>query len=89
MLLGMSTLFMTYNIRRILLNLSSKDDIMILNRKCTEKKEGNSMTAQIAATPVVKGNEALKILEEANRLPSKKALRGEKKLERIFSKIIK
>lgn len=44
---------------------------------------------QIASTPVLKGNEALKVYEEANRGYSKKAESGFKILEKYFKKLIK
>ena len=47
------------------------------------------MATQIAATPVVKGEEAVRILEEANRKPSDKAEKGVKKLAGIFDKMMK
>ncbi len=47
------------------------------------------MATQIAATPVIKGTEAVKILKEANRVPSGKAEQGAKKLANIFEKMMK
>lgn len=47
------------------------------------------MATQIAATPIVKGKEALKILEEANRKPSKEAKKGAEKLVKTFEKMVK
>lgn len=47
------------------------------------------MATQLAATPVIKGEEAVKILSEANCKPSKEAKKGAKKLEAIFKKMIK
>lgn len=38
------------------------------------------MATQIAATPVIKGAEATKILKEANRKPTKESEKGVKKL---------
>lgn len=46
------------------------------------------MATQIAATPVIKGTEARKIYKEANRLPSKKAKEGAKKISKIFDKMM-
>lgn len=46
------------------------------------------MATQIAATPVVKGKEALDILKEMNRTPSVKAEEGAKKLTDIFEKMM-
>lgn len=51
-------------------------------------KGGNRMATQIAATPVIKGSEAKKIYQEANRKPSPKAEVGAKKLADIFEKIM-
>lgn len=47
------------------------------------------MSTQIAATPVVKGKEAVKIWEEANKVPSEKAEESAKKLADIFEKMMK
>ncbi len=47
------------------------------------------MATQLAATPVVKGKEAIKIWKEANRVPSPKAELGAKKLATIFDKMMK
>lgn len=52
-------------------------------------KGGNRMATQIAATPVIKGSEAKKIYQEANRKPSPKAEVGAKKLAMMFEKMIK
>ena len=59
------------------------------NKKRVLKKEVIRMATQIAATPVIKGTEAKKILQEANRVPSKKAENGAKKLAGIFEKMMK
>ena len=47
------------------------------------------MPTQIAATPVIKGEEAKKIYQEANRKPSPKAEIGAKKLTDMFEKMMK
>lgn len=47
------------------------------------------MATQIAATPVIKGPEAIKILKEANRKPSKESEKGAKKLAEIFDRMMK
>lgn len=47
------------------------------------------MSTQIAATPVIKGEEAKKIYKEANRKPSPKAEVGAKKLADMFEKMIR
>lgn len=47
------------------------------------------MATQIAATPVVKGSEAVRIFKEANRKPSKESEKGAKKLADIFEKMMK
>ena len=54
-----------------------------------KEKEVIRMATQIAATPVIKGTEAVKILKEANRVPSWKAEQGAKKLANIFEKMMK
>lgn len=50
---------------------------------------GVYMATQIAATPVIKGDEARKIYNEANRKPSKEAKKGAKKLDNIFGNMMK
>ena len=52
-------------------------------------KEVIPMATQIAATPVIKGAEAIKILKEANRKPSKESEKGAKKLAEIFDRMMK
>lgn len=47
------------------------------------------MATQIAATPIIKGAEAVKILKEANRKPSKESEKGAKKLADIFDRMMK
>lgn len=47
------------------------------------------MPTQIAATPVIRGSEAKKIYQEANRKPSPKAEAGVKKLADMFEKMMK
>ena len=47
------------------------------------------MATQIAATPVAKGSESVKIFKEANRKPSKKSEKGAKKLADIFEKMMR
>ena len=46
------------------------------------------MPTQIAATPVIKGEEAKKIYRGANRKPSSKAEIGAKKLADMFEKMM-
>ena len=53
------------------------------------EKEVIPMATQIAATPVIKGPEAVKILKEANRKPSKESEKGAKKLAEIFDRMMK
>ena len=62
---------------------------MIEEEKELSEKEVLSMATQIAATPVIKGSEAIKILEEANRKPSKESEKGAKKLADIFDRMMK
>lgn len=47
------------------------------------------MPTQIAATPVIKGEEAKKIYREANRKPFPKAEIGAKKLADMFEKMMR
>ena len=47
------------------------------------------MATQIAATPVVKGQEARKILDEAKRRPTAATRRGVKKLKDEFAGMVK
>lgn len=47
------------------------------------------MATQIASTPTIKGDEAYKILLESNRKSSNKSKKGAKKLQRIFSQMVK
>ena len=47
------------------------------------------MATQIAATPIIKGAEAKRIMKEINQMPSQKAEAGAKKLSDIFEKIMK
>lgn len=54
-----------------------------------KQKERIHMATQIAATPIIKGREAVKILKEANRTPSKKSENGAKKLANMFTKMMK
>lgn len=52
-------------------------------------KEVIPMATQIAATSVIKGPEAIKILKEANRKLSKESEKGAKKLAEIFDRMMK
>lgn len=63
--------------------------IMMIENKKNGKKEVTHMATQIAATPVVKGSEAVRIWKEANRKPSEKSEKGAKKLADIFEKMMK
>lgn len=53
------------------------------------EKEVIPMATQIAATPVIKGPEAIKVLKEANRKPSEESEKGAKKLAEIFDRMMK
>lgn len=53
------------------------------------RKEVIPMATQIAATSVIKGPEAIKILKEANRKPSEESEKGAKKLAEIFDRMMK
>lgn len=59
------------------------------SRKTQTMNGGIRMPTQIAATPVIKGEEAKKIYKEANRNPSPKAEVGAKKLADIFEKMMR
>lgn len=48
---------------------------------------GIGMATQIAATPVIYGGEAKKILQESRTQPSKRAKENGRKLLELFSKI--
>ena len=65
--------------------------IISLERSTTNSphKEVTTMPTQIAATPVIKGEEAKKIYREANRKPSPKAEVGAKKLADMFEKMMR
>ena len=62
---------------------------MIEDEKELSEKEVLSMATQIAATPVIKGSEAIKILKEANRKHSEESEKGAKKLADIFDRMMK
>lgn len=47
------------------------------------------MATQIAATPIIKGPDAYRILSESQRKTSEKAKAGAKKLEEQFKDMIK
>ncbi len=47
------------------------------------------MPTQIAATPVIKGKDAYRILSESQRKTSEKAKAGAKKLDELFKDMIK
>lgn len=59
------------------------------DKEVNEKEEVHPMATQIAATPVIKGAEAVKVLKEAGRKSSPKSEKGAKKLERIFDRMMK
>ena len=47
------------------------------------------MATQLAATPIIKGPEAEKILKEVYRKPSEDTKKGAQKLAAIFDKMMK
>ena len=53
------------------------------------RKEETFMATQIAATPIIKGPEAEKILKEVHRKPSGDIEKGAQKLANIFDKMMK
>ena len=72
-------------------NLYQIYTIISLERSTTNPphKEVTIMPTQMAATPVIKGEEAKKIYKEANRNPSPKAEVGAKKLADMFEKMMR
>ena len=55
-----------------------------------EKKEVRRMTTQIAATPIIRGEEANRIWKEAKYIPDEEKMeKGERKLAEIFEKMMK
>ncbi len=58
-------------------------------KKNANERRAIRVATQIAATPIIKGKEAIKILKEANRVPSKKTENGAKKLANMFTKMMK
>ena len=58
-----------------------------MTQEKSEKKKIHIAT-QIAETPTIRGKEAIKIWEEANRKPSEKSESGARKLADIFEKMI-
>jgi hypothetical protein len=59
------------------------------SKKNESRKGVRKLATQIAATPTIYGEEAQKIIEEAKRPPSQKALENGKKLLDYFDKIEK
>jgi hypothetical protein len=59
------------------------------SKKKESRKGVRKLATQIAATPTIYGEEAKKIIEEAKRPPSQKALENGKKLLDYFDKIEK
>ena len=53
------------------------------------QKEVSLMATQLAATPIIKGPEAKKILKEVHRKPSGDIEKGAQKLADIFDKMMK
>ena len=53
------------------------------------QKEVSLMATQIAATPIIKGSEAKKILKEVHRKPSGDIEKGAQKWANIFDKMMK
>ena len=47
------------------------------------------MATQIAATPIIKGDEAKKVFLELKKKPNPQVKKGEKKLEQMFKDLIK
>lgn len=53
------------------------------------RKERNNMVTQIMATPILKGDEAQKVLKESMRVASDKSKNGVKKLAEKFEKMVR
>lgn len=61
---------------------------MVKHRKLKRRKqEGLGMATQIAATPILRGEQAMKVLEEIKKVRSEQAKENAKKLAEYFSKI--
>ena len=56
--------------------------------KCEDNKGDVSMATQIAATPIIYGEEARNIMKEAKTFQSKKSKRNAKKIIEIFNRFI-
>jgi hypothetical protein len=64
-------------------------EVVFVPEKSNNQKGVRKLYTQIAATPTIYGEQAKKILEEAKRPPSQKALENGKKLLDYFDKIEK
>lgn len=53
------------------------------------RKEWSNMATQIMATPILKGDEARKVLKESKRVASDKSKNGAKKLAEKFEKMVR
>lgn len=61
----------------------------IVNKKRDLHNGGlRNMATQIAATPILYGEEAMKVWEEANTIPSEKARENGRKLIKKFAKMM-
>lgn len=54
-----------------------------------KRAEGLRISTQMEPTPVLKGSEALRVLSDVNRKPSKETEKGAKKLSTYFDKMMK
>ena len=54
-----------------------------------KRAEGLRISTQMEPTPALKGSEALRVLNDVNRKPSKESEQGAKKLSRLFDKMMK
>ncbi len=55
----------------------------------SKEREDKTLATQIAATPTIKGKQAIVIYKEANKKPPVRASEGIQKLADIFEKMMK
>lgn len=54
-----------------------------------KRAKGLRISTQMEPTPTLKGSEALRVLNDVNRKPSKESKKGAKKLSTHFDKMMK
>jgi len=74
-----------YNMRKTITKYNKKNEKIIRTRIII--KEVNNMATQIAATPIVYGAEAKKIMRESKTKQSRKAEENARKLLNFFNRI--